>query len=220
MGSICSDAFSPSLSPTLMLSYWTRGWFSFYLEYLPLNSEVQRPISSCFLLVTYTPCPWLHPTHCCQVNLPKSKALIVHCPLPGPCCSTPSSALMPTWKRNDWKALAVKAFVSQTMAPFRFSLFFSMLLWAPERLKHHSTEVPYIFIDLSLLNCPLSIWNAFLQTVQIWPIVCYDIISIPSYTLPFSPPSVIHGPAVCQVLNYEIWFICLQNEACNKNDKN
>lgn len=46
------------------------------------------------------------------------------------------------------------------------------------------------------------------------------MISIPHYNLPASSPSVIHVVVVCLVLNYEIWFIYLQNEASNKNDKN
>lgn len=31
---------------------------------------------------------------------------------------------------------------------------------------------------------------------------------------------MIHVVVVCQVLNYEIWFIYLQNGTSNKNDKN
>lgn len=68
----------------------------FNLENIQLNSEAQWTIPSCFLLFTYVPCPCHHPTHYCQVNLPKSTARMVpSVTLPGPCCSTSSSILMP-----------------------------------------------------------------------------------------------------------------------------
>lgn len=141
VGSICSDLFSSSFS-TLMLTYWTRRWFSFNLEYMQLISEVQRTISSFFLLLTYIYifCLWLH---CCQVNLAKGTALMVHCYFPWPMWLNPYKCPYAQVKEK-WLGFYVKAFVSQTMIPFWFSLFFSMLLSAPDRLQHHSTEVPYI----------------------------------------------------------------------------
>lgn len=139
------DTFSPSPSHLDALPL-NRKLIYFNLENIQLNLEVQWTISSCFLLFTYVPCPWLHPTHDCQVNLPKSTARMVLCHSPWPVMLNLLKCTYAPVKENwlEFHTLAVKAFVSQAAALFWFLRFFSMLLLAPKRLRHHSTEVPHI----------------------------------------------------------------------------